>query len=163
MPQPYHQVPESPNRSCAFHQTRPVGLLRTLKDRAVRLFGTSPRASANLGQLGEFEAGLHLSDLGYRILHRNWRAPSDRRMEIDLVCAEAGTLVFIEVKSLACDALQTGLSKLDRRKRAALRLATTTYLRPLKPKPANRVDLIEVYFRPDASVHELVHIQNVRL
>ena len=47
---------------------------------------------ASLGRRGERVAARFLKRRGYRILHRNWRCPSG---EIDLVCADGATLVFV--------------------------------------------------------------------
>jgi putative endonuclease len=48
------------------------------------------------GRLAEARAGEHLASLGYRILERNART---RFGELDLVCMDRRTLVFVEVKA----------------------------------------------------------------
>ena len=48
------------------------------------------------GLLGEKIAADHLVDSGYEILDRNFRT---RRGEIDLIVADAGAIVFCEVKT----------------------------------------------------------------
>lgn len=48
------------------------------------------------GTLGEQAASASLEDLGYRILHRNYRV---RGGELDIVCEKDGTVVFCEVKT----------------------------------------------------------------
>jgi putative endonuclease len=48
------------------------------------------------GRLAEARAGEHLASLGYRVLERNART---RYGELDLVCMEERTLVFVEVKA----------------------------------------------------------------
>ena len=50
----------------------------------------------NLGSLGETLAATFLIAKGYRILQKNVRLG---RGEIDLVCQQAGQLVFVEVKT----------------------------------------------------------------
>ncbi len=50
---------------------------------------------------------------GYKIVARNWRSPRDRRDEIDLVCRDGLTLVFVEVKTRAADALVSGYHAVD--------------------------------------------------
>lgn len=49
-----------------------------------------------LGSRGEGLARRYLSRKGFRILDRNWRT---RLGEIDLVCRDRDTLVFVEVKA----------------------------------------------------------------
>lgn len=49
-----------------------------------------------LGSLGEHIAATYLSDVGLRVLDRNWRC---REGELDLVAREADALVFCEVKT----------------------------------------------------------------
>lgn len=50
----------------------------------------------SLGKQGEALATAYLKGLGYRIVTTNYRC---RLGEIDIIAEEAGTLVFIEVKS----------------------------------------------------------------
>ena len=50
-----------------------------------------------LGALGERLAAEHLERAGYSVIARNWRS---RAGELDIVAADARTLVFCEVKTL---------------------------------------------------------------
>ena len=54
----------------------------------------------NLGATGERIAAKALKRKGYRILAKNYRCPIG---EIDLIAWDAGTIVFVEVKSRASD------------------------------------------------------------
>jgi putative endonuclease len=54
------------------------------------------RAKDAVGQYGERVAAQHLMDTGLQIIERNWRCSAG---EIDIVAAEGGTLVFVEVKA----------------------------------------------------------------
>jgi putative endonuclease len=47
------------------------------------------------GGAAEDAAAMHLSQLGWQILHRNWRRPD---CEIDIVAKRADSLCFCEVK-----------------------------------------------------------------
>lgn len=49
-----------------------------------------------LGKKGEDKAVLHLTQTGYRILHRNW---SSEKLEIDIIALKDDIVVFIEVKA----------------------------------------------------------------
>lgn len=54
------------------------------------------------GRLGENQAAILLTSLGYKVLERNYR--SGRWGELDLICLEGGDLVFIEVKTRSSNA-----------------------------------------------------------
>lgn len=53
-----------------------------------------------LGKIGEDLAEKHLSKMGYKILHRNWRNGHD---EIDIVALDGNWLVVVEVKTRTTD------------------------------------------------------------
>ena len=55
-----------------------------------------PHARQQLGADGESLACAELEKLGYRIVERNYRI---RAGEIDIVASDAGTIVFVEVKT----------------------------------------------------------------
>lgn len=61
----------------------------------------TPLSRQQLGALGEQVAVDHLQALGWRILQRNWRC---RYGELDLICADEQTAVFVEVKTRTGDA-----------------------------------------------------------
>lgn len=50
----------------------------------------------DLGRKGERSAALLLSNAGMRILEKNWRKGS---FEIDIICNDKDTLVFVEVRT----------------------------------------------------------------
>lgn len=97
---------------------------------------------AGRGQLGEREAARVLKKKGYRILARNWREGRD---EIDLVCLDEKTMVFVEVRTRAEDALVGGYHSVTQRKKTALRRGCKAYLNGLRQKPSQiRFDIVEV-------------------
>lgn len=49
-----------------------------------------------LGNFGEESAASYLMEQGFRVLNRNWR---HGHLEIDLVCLQGDTIVFVEVKT----------------------------------------------------------------
>ncbi len=55
-----------------------------------------PHARQRLGTEGESLACAELERLGYRIVERNYRS---RFGELDIVCADGDTVVFVEVKT----------------------------------------------------------------
>ena len=54
------------------------------------------------GKAGEDFAAKHLRKLGWRILERNWRCGP---LELDIIGAHKGVLIFVEVKTRAAKGL----------------------------------------------------------
>lgn len=103
---------------------------------------------------------------GFTLVVRNWRNPRDEREEIDLVCRDAGALVFVEVKARAPDALVPGYFAVDRRKKRVLRRAIKSYLLQLRERPRTfRFDVVEVALPGPGSpvTPEVRHFANVPL
>jgi putative endonuclease len=129
-----------------------------------RIFGY--RVAAGTGERGERQAAEWLQrERGFTIVARNWRAPRDRRQEIDLVCREDDVLVFVEVKARAAGALVPGYFAVDRRKKRVMRRAIDAYLARLATPPRTfRFDVVEVSLPPGAgSEPEILHFENVPL
>ena len=103
-------------------------------------------AGRDAGGFGESVAADWLRrERGFEMVARNWRNPSDRREEIDLVCRDGEVLVFVEVKARAAGALVSGYHAVNRRKKRVLHRAIATYLRRLREKPHTfRFDIVEV-------------------
>ncbi len=141
-------------------------LLQWLRAGAVvRTAGTgAASAKSAAGAAGERVAADFLRARGFTLVVRNWRSPRDRRDELDLVCRDGETLVFVEVKTRAATALVPGYYTVDVRKKRALRRAATAYLRGLRPPPATfRLDVVEVATHTDGHPPELRHFENVPL
>ena len=79
-----------------------------------------------LGRRGEQIAARHLRRCGYRILERNFRAAG---AEIDLVAADCGTFVFVEVKTRSSAAFGAPAEAVDERKAVRIHRAAEIYLR----------------------------------
>ena len=118
-----------------------------------KLFG---RAPATAGGRGEQLAAAWLQrERRFTIVARNWRSPRDRRDELDLVCRDGETLVFVEVKTRGADALVPGYYAVDERKKRVLRRAAEAYLAGLREKPRTiRCDVVEVSLPAEASAKE---------
>lgn len=71
-----------------------------------------------LGAAGEDRAARRYNDDGYEVLSRNWRC---RDGEIDLVCADEQTLVFVEVKTRSSLAFGHPAEAVTAEKQARLR------------------------------------------
>jgi len=124
-----------------------------------------------LGMDGEEAAARYLTELGWRILHRNWRPKGARQgLELDIVAAHAGELVFVEVKTRTSRSIgPDGLDEPDipvhaaftAQKQARLVSAARHYLAvgKLWSRPC-RFDLICIQQGPDGRM-ELEHHDNV--
>jgi len=110
-----------------------------------------------VGRLGEDAAAAHLEAKGLVVLERNLRLG---RLELDLVCQDADTLVFVEVKTRAEGSLATPADGLTRQKRSRLLRAAQAYLsqRDLWHKPC-RFDLVSILLR-GGSVARLEHVED---
>ena len=113
----------------------------------------------SLGAFGERVAAAHLEARGYRILHRNFRAPE---AEIDIVALDGDVLVFVEVRTRRGGAAGMAALSVDARKQRQLVRAAATYVdahgeyadAPL------RIDVITVELRADGTLRELAHLED---
>lgn len=80
---------------------------------------------ARLGRQGEEAAARLLASKGFVILARNWR---QGRLELDIVCRDGDTLVFVEVKSRSGDGLTRPDEAMTPRKRHTLVRAARAWL-----------------------------------
>ncbi len=81
--------------------------------------------SRALGFAAEARAAEYLQRKGYRVVDRNWTC---RGGEIDLVCTDGATLVFVEVRARSDDAHGTPLETVVDGKRRRLIRAAEIYL-----------------------------------
>lgn len=116
---------------------------------------TPAAARARLGRAGEDAAARYLSDRGFTLLARNWR---QGRLELDLVCRDRETLVFVEVKSRRSSAVARPDEALTPRKRRILVRAVRAWLAATGDwsRPC-RFDVVTVVSDPAGALH-LEHI-----
>lgn len=114
-------------------------------------------AHLEIGRLGEDAACAHLEARGLRVLARNVVLG---RLELDLVCEDRDTLVFVEVKTRAEGSLATPADGLTAQKRSRLLRAAQCYLsrHELWHRPC-RFDLVAVLVRAGA-VQGVEHVEN---
>ena len=84
-----------------------------------------PPAHLSLGARGEATAARFLERAGLTVLERNWRW---KQWELDMVCREGDTLVFVEVKTRGPGSLAAPAEAVDGRKQAKLGKADAQYL-----------------------------------
>lgn len=102
------------------------GLMAQIAARLRRVAGVIEEGGRQgLGRRGERDAERYLKRHGYRILRRNFRAAG---AEIDLVAAEGGTLVFVEVKARRGIGTGTPQEAVDGRKQRRIRRAAEIYV-----------------------------------
>ena len=110
----------------------------------------SPRSGhLRRGARGETLACRYLKRNGYKILHRNFRGRSGG--EIDVVCRDYDTLVFIEVKTRGREDFGRPVEAVDREKRKRISRGALAWLRMLdNPDILFRFDVVEVIMVDDA-------------
>ncbi|MCY9659014.1 YraN family protein [Paenibacillus chondroitinus] len=111
-----------------------------------------------LGKLGEDAAEAFLIGKDYRILERNWRC---RTGELDIVAEQAGTLVFIEVRTRrSTGRFGTAKESVDVRKQMKVKETAQFYLhRFQKYDNSVRFDVIAVEISLDGATTQIEHIQ----
>ena len=106
------------------------------------------------GQKGEDAVAACLSARGWEIVARNWR---HGRLEIDLICRDADSIVFVEVKTRSSGGMTTGADAFTPRKQSNLLRAAKFWLSRNRAwdKPC-RFDLVLVDFNGGQYETELI-------
>ena len=110
---------------------------------------TSPRSGhLRRGARGETLACRYLKRNGYKILFRNFRGRSGG--EIDVVCRDNDTLVFVEVKTRGREDFGRPVEAVDWQKQRRISRGALAWLRMLdNPDILFRFDVIEVIIADD--------------
>lgn len=96
-----------------------------------------------LGARGEKLAGRFLRRSGYKILYRNFRGRSGG--EIDIVCRDGDTLVFVEVKTRSSAEFGRPFDAVNRDKQKRVARGGLAWLRLLdNPDILFRFDVVEI-------------------
>jgi putative endonuclease len=98
-------------------------------------------ANGSKGRAGEERAAIFLESAGYRVVRKNLRLPGG---EIDLVCRDGNTIVFVEVKSRSTARFGKALSAVDSRKRQTIRRLAADYVQIVAPNAQFRFDVVAV-------------------
>jgi len=113
------------------------------------------RARQVTGTLGEQAAAARLEQLGYKILHRNYRV---RGGELDIVAEHEGALVFCEVKTRTTTTFGLPEEAITANKRQRLRRLALEYLqREGRHAKQLRFAVISVFVR-DGLVTDCRHL-----
>ena len=116
---------------------------------------------AERGQYGENLAADYCKrTLGFQVIARNWR---HKRYELDIVCLDAGVLVFVEVRARAANSLVGGYHSIDTHKKRVLQRGSKAYINQLQNSPKHvRFDVIDVSLS-DEGEGDVRHYGNVPL
>jgi putative endonuclease len=102
--------------------------------------------TSDLGAHGEQIAAAYLTDLGLRIIDRNWRC---REGELDLVARDGDALVFCEVKTRRGTGFGHPVEAVTAAKQRRLRLLAHRWLTAHdEHAPDLRFDVIGILVRP---------------
>jgi putative endonuclease len=113
---------------------------------------------AGTGRRAEDIAAAHLQTAGLRIVARNWRRPEG---ELDIVADDAGTCVFVEVRSRTGEEHGHPLETVTPPKRARVIRAARLYLDAETPAAAGyRFDVVAITFWTDGRPPDDVHVPN---
>lgn len=106
------------------------------------------------GKKGEDLAVVHLQQLGYRILERNYRCPLG---EIDIVAKDKNTIVFVEVKSRRTEEFGDPELAVGKTKQRKMTLVSLYYLAQKKASPVQaRFDVVAVKMLRDRTEVKLI-------
>ncbi|GHD55033.1 YraN family protein [Jeongeupia chitinilytica] len=98
-----------------------------------------PSSKREAGAAAEQRAADYLCTQGLSLVARNW---SCRRGEIDLICRDGNTLVFVEVRQRASGRFGGAAASITPAKQARLVAAAQTYLLGVSPVPPCRFDAV---------------------
>ena len=138
-----------------------TGLVRFIDDLSSRWrsrFSISRPRHLRLGTQGENLACRFLRKNGYRVLYRNFKGRTGG--EIDVICRDRDTLVFVEVKTRTREDFGRPLDSVDREKRKRISRGGLAWLRLLgDPDILFRFDVVEVLIA-EGTEPRIEHLQN---
>ncbi len=118
-----------------------------------------PQYRQHLGKRGEDIATEYLGKKGYRIIQRNFRA---RPGEIDIVCSQGSTVVFVEVKTRHSMRYGTPLEAVTPRKIHELVNTAAYYLLTHNMESVDwRIDVVGILLGNQGVCKNITHIRNV--
>lgn len=119
------------------------GLVQSLARAWRRYFSWARAEHLQRGARGEKLARRHLRQHGYKILYRNFRGRTGG--EIDIVCRDGDTLVFVEVKTRTSEDFGRPIETIRTEQRQRISRGALAWLRMLDdPDILFRFDVVEV-------------------
>lgn len=110
----------------------------------------------NTGRAGEKLAEEYLQKKGYKMLQRNFRTKFG---EIDLVCQDNDTLVFVEVKTKVGEEWGSPEEMVNRRKLDKIKRMAMVYAP--KDNILKRIDVVAVVLNYDNTLKRINHYEGV--
>lgn len=124
-------------------QSSLVQAVAALPARLLSRFSPARAEHLRRGSAGENLASRHLRRNGYKILYRNFRGRTGG--EIDIVCRDGDTLVFVEVKTRTREDFGRPLEAIRRDQQRRISRGALAWLRMLdNPDILFRFDVVEV-------------------
>ena len=117
------------------------------------------RYNKNLGDFGEDMAESYLKEKGFNIIERNFYIKGG---EIDIICMDEDTLVFVEVKTRKSDKFGNPAEAIDRKKAEHMRCAAERYYDSHSLDCEVRFDVVEVFATLSGGVPELLEIRHIK-
>lgn len=109
-----------------------------------------------IGKIGEAAAAEYLIKKGYEIVCRNF---STRFGEIDLICRDNDTIVFVEVKAKTGGDFGSPEEMFTRYKKEKVKRMATIYLKGIEV--LCRIDMVAVELTNDGEITVIRHYENV--
>ena len=110
--------------------------------------------AATLGARGEKLAADFLRRKGIEVLEKHHRT---RLGEIDLICRDRDTIVFVEVKARSCAAIAQPFESVGAHKRDKLRRLAEQYLEYKRLGPVDaRFDVVSVVLEPKPAIEHII-------
>lgn len=110
------------------------------------------------GNKGEELATDYLLKKGYRVIECNFRT---RFGEIDIICYDKETLVFVEVKTKRGHDFGEPEEMVNKRKLSQVKRMGEVYLQDKKLDVACRVDVVAIVMENSGSIERIEHYQAV--
>jgi len=114
-----------------------------------------PAQNKNLGKEGERAAAEYLRRKGYRVIEENYRT---RRGEIDIICEQTGSIIFVEVKTRKSLSFGHPEEAVDSRKRKKMAEIALDYLteKNLNGKVDCRFDVVAITLKDSKIVSHIM-------
>ncbi|PIY07036.1 MAG: YraN family protein, partial [Bacteroidetes bacterium CG_4_10_14_3_um_filter_31_20] len=99
--------------------------------------------------------GQYLENKGYIVLYKNWRF---KHKEVDIICKDKSTLVFVEVKTRTSDYFQKPYEAVQINKQNLLADAAEAFICDYTDFDDLRFDIVSIIFEKNI-VKEVEHIK----
>ena len=113
-------------------------------------------SNISIGKNGEEIAKTFLEKNGYKILEMNKRF--SRFCEIDIICVDKDTLVFVEVKTRKTNICGHPLEAITKTKYSHIKQGLFLYLQENPQYKKFRIDAVSILLKPEVKIEHLKNI-----